>query len=401
MATILVIGTLDTKGVEVAYVRDLITARGHLAVVLDAGVGAPAIQSDIDASRVAEAGGGSLDALRAAGDRAQALKVMCAGSAALAPEVVAAEHIDGVIGLGGSGGTAIGTSAMRALPIGLPKVMVSTMASGDVGPYVGVTDITMMYSVVDVSGLNRLSRRILANAAGAVCGMAEQQIPPAEDRPLIAATMFGVTTPCVTRLRERLEAEGYEVLVFHATGSGGRAMEALIDAGFIVGVADITTTELADELIGGVLSAGPDRLGAAARAGIPQVVSVGALDMCNFGPPETVPARFADRLFYRHNPQVTLMRTTDEECIELGGILARKLNAATAPVAVFIPCDGVSMLDAPGQPFHDPMAGAGLYNAISAAIDPQVVELRDMDLHINDPAFADAMADRLLEMLAG
>ncbi len=401
MATILVIGTLDTKGAEVAYVRDLITARGHLAVVLDAGVQAPAIQSDIDASRVARAGGADLESLRAEGDRAHALEVMCAGVAALAPELLETEHVDGVIGLGGSGGTAIATAGMRALPVGLPKVMVSTMASGDVGPYVGVTDITMMYSVVDVSGLNRLSRRILANAAGAVCGMAEQEIPPVEDRPLIAATMFGVTTPCVTRVRERLEAAGFEVLVFHATGSGGRAMEALIDAGFIVGVADITTTELADELIGGVLSAGPDRLGAAARAGIPQVVSVGALDMCNFGPPETVPARFAGRLFYHHNPQVTLMRTTDEECIELGEILARKLNAATAPCAVFIPCNGVSMLDAKGQPFFDTMAMAGLYNAISSGIDPEVVEFHDLDLHINDEAFADAIADRLLAMLAG
>jgi uncharacterized protein (UPF0261 family) len=258
----------------------------------------------------------------------------------------------------------------------------------------------MMYSVVDVAGLNRLSRRILANAAGAVCGMAEQEIPPAEDRPLVAATMFGVTTPCVTRVRERLEAAGYEVLVFHATGSGGRAMEALIDGGFIAGVADITTTELADELVGGVLSAGPDRLGAAARAGIPQVVSVGALDMCNFGPPETVPARFTGRLFYHHNPQVTLMRTTAEENIALGEILAAKLNAATGPVALVVPLGGVSMLDAPGQAFHDRNADAGLFNALGAGIDPAVVDLELRDEHINDPAFADAIADRLVSMLA-
>jgi uncharacterized protein (UPF0261 family) len=401
MTTILVIGTLDTKGEEVAYVRDLITARGHRALVLDAGVQVPAWQPDIDAARVAEAGGDTLASLRKAGDRAQALEVLCRGVALVAAEVLASDGIGGVIGLGGSGGTAIATAAMRALPVGLPKVMVSTMASGDVGPYVGVTDITMMYSVVDVAGLNRLSRRILANAAGAVCGMAEQQIPPAEDRPLIAATMFGVTTPCVTRVRERLEAAGYEVLVFHATGSGGRAMEALIDGGFITGVADITTTELADELIGGVLSAGPDRLGAAARAGIPQVVSVGALDMCNFGPPETVPARFAGRLLYHHNPQVTLMRTTGEENVELGGILAAKLNAATGPVALFVPLGGVSMLDARGQAFHDPDADAGLFKALSAGIDPAVVDLEVRDENINDPAFADAIADRLLAMLAG
>jgi uncharacterized protein (UPF0261 family) len=400
MATILVIGTLDTKGAEVAFVRDLITARGHLAVVLDAGVHAPSIQSDIDASRVAEAGGVGLEALRAAGDRARALEVMCTGAAALAPQLLEEERFDGVIGLGGSGGTAIATAAMRALPVGLPKVMVSTMASGDVGPYVGVTDITMMYSVVDVAGLNRLSRRILANAAGAVCGMAEQAIPPAEDKPLVAATMFGVTTPCVTRVRERLEAAGYEVLVFHATGSGGRAMEALIDAGFIVGVADITTTEWADELVGGVLSAGPDRLGAAARAGIPQVVSVGALDMCNWGPEETVPARFAGRTLYRHNPQVTLMRTTPEENAELGRILAARLKAASGPVALFLPLRGVSMIDAVGMPFWSPDADAALFGAIRANVDRARVDLVELDLHINDPAVADAMADRLLAMLS-
>jgi uncharacterized protein (UPF0261 family) len=400
MATILVIGTLDTKGAEVAYVRDLITARGHFAVVLDAGVHPPSLQSDIEASRVAEAGGEDLETLRAAGDRARALEVMCAGAAALAPEILASERFDGVIGLGGSGGTAIATAAMRALPIGLPKVMVSTMASGDVGPYVGVTDITMMYSVVDVAGLNRLSRRILANAAGAVCGMAEQRIPPAEDRPLVAATMFGVTTPCVTRMRVRMEAAGYEVLVFHATGSGGRAMEALIEGGFITGVADITTTELADELIGGVLSAGPDRLGAGARAAIPQVVSVGALDMCNWGPPDTVPAAFADRTLYHHNPQVTLMRTTPEENAELGRIIAGKLNAATGPVALYLPLRGVSMIDAAGMPFHAPEADEALFDAIREGVDPATVELVELDLHINDEAFADAMADRLLAMLA-
>jgi uncharacterized protein (UPF0261 family) len=398
--TILVIGTLDTKGIEIAYVRDLIVSRGHRALVLDVGVGEPPWAPDVPADRVAASGGGDLAALRSDNDRATAIEVMCRGARDVALELVAGGGIDGVIGLGGSGGTAIATAAMRALPVGLPKVMVSTMASGDVAPYVGVKDITMMYSVVDVAGLNRLSRRILANAAGAVCGMADQEIPAAEDRPLLAATMFGVTTPCVTRIRERLEAAGYEVLVFHANGSGGRAMEALISDGFIAGVADVTTTELADELIGGVLSAGPDRLGAAARAGIPQVVSVGALDMCNWGPLDTVPSRFAERTLYRHNPQVTLMRTTDEECIELGGILAEKLNAARGPVALFFPLDGVSMLDAPGQPFHDPMATAGLYNAISAGIDPTVVDFVDLDLHINDPAFADAMADRLLAMLA-
>ena len=398
--TILLIGTLDTKGVEYAYIRDLIAGRGHATLMLDAGVGEPPWTPDIGAERVATAGGGDLAALRAANDRAAALDVMCRGVRAVALELLAEGRVDGVIGLGGSGGTAIATSAMRALPVGLPKVMVSTMASGDVSAYVDVKDITMMYSVVDVAGLNRLSRRILANAAGAVCGMAEQAIPPAEDRPIVAATMFGVTTPCVTRVRERLESAGYEVLVFHAVGSGGRAMESLIADGFVAGVADVTTTEWCDELIGGVLSAGPDRLGAAARAGIPQVVSVGALDMCNFGGIDTVPERFRDRNLYKHNPQVTLMRTTPGECAELGRIIAAKLNEATGPVALFLPLRGVSMIDAEGMPFWSPEADAALFEAIRATVDRARVDLVELDIHVNDPAFADAMADRLLAMLA-
>lgn len=398
--TILVIGTLDTKGAEIAYVRALIEARGHIPLILDAGVTEPPWQADVDASRVAAAGGGDLDALRAARDRATALEVMCRGARAVALELLAAGRIDGVLGLGGSGGTAIATAAMTALPVGLPKVMVSTMASGDVSSYVDVKDVTMMYSVVDIAGLNRLSRRILANAAGAVCGMVEQALPPVEDRPLVAATMFGVTTPCVTRIRESLEASGYEVLVFHATGSGGRAMEALIEDGFVVGVADITTTEWCDEVIGGVLSAGPERLEAAGRAGIPQVVSVGALDMCNWGPIDTVPEPFRERNLYRHNPSVTLMRTTPQENAEVGRKIATKLNEATGPTALFLPLRGVSMIDAEGGPFWSPEADAALFEAIRATVDRSRVELVELDLHVNDPAFADAMAARLLEMLA-
>ena len=398
--TILIIGTLDTKGVEFAYIRDLIRARGHDTILLDAGVDEPRLAPDVSSARVATAGGSSIESLRAAHDRATALEVMCAGVRAVALELLAEGRFDGVIGLGGSGGSAIATSAMKALPVGMPKVMVSTMASGDVSAYVDVKDITMMYSVVDVAGLNRLSRRILANGAGAVCGMVEQEIPPAEDRPLLAATMFGVTTPCVTRVRETLEGAGYEVLVFHAVGSGGRAMEALISDGFIAGVADVTTTEWCDELIGGVLSAGPDRLDAAGRAGIPQVVSVGALDMANFGAIDTVPTRFKDRNLYRHNPQVTLMRTTPEENAELGRIIATRLNAATGPTALFLPLKGVSMIDAEGMPFWSPEADAALFDAIRATVDRSTVELVELDVHVNDPAFADAMTDRLLAMLA-
>jgi len=399
--SILIIGTLDTKGTEFGYLRDLIIARGHQTIVMDTGVaGTAGFPPDIQAEAVAEAGGASLQALRAAGDRGAALEVMAKGARALSLRAHAEGKVDGVVSLGGSGGTSIATCAMKALPVGLPKVMVSTMASGDVSAYVGVKDVTMMYSVVDVAGLNRLSRRVLANAAGAVCGMAEQTVPVAEaDRPLITATMFGVTTPCVDRVRASLQAAGYEVLVFHATGSGGRAMEALISDGFIVGVADITTTEWADELVGGVLSAGSERLEAAAKAGLPQVVSLGALDMVNFGPIETVPQRFRGRLLYKHNPTVTLMRTTPEECAELGRIIAQKLNGATGPTALFIPLRGVSMIDAEGKPFHSPEADRALFEALRRHLDRSRVELVELDANINDASFAEAMATKLLSLL--
>jgi uncharacterized protein (UPF0261 family) len=288
---------------------------------------------------------------------------------------------------------------MRELPVGLPKVMVSTVASGQVASYVGVSDITMMYSVVDIAGLNRISRRILSNAVGAVCGMLEQPIPRAEDRPLVAATMFGVTTPCVERVRKRLEEGGFETLIFHATGSGGRAMENLIDAGFIAGVADVTTTEWADELVGGTLTAGPTRLDAAGRAGIPQVVSVGALDMVNFGPRGSVPEQFRARHFHVHNPSVTLMRTTAEESARLGEIIAEKLNAATGPTTLMLPLRGVSAIDREGQVFFDPGADRALFDALRRHLSERV-SLVELDVHINDPEFADAIADRLLTTLS-
>jgi uncharacterized protein (UPF0261 family) len=398
--TILLIGTLDTKGNEYAYVRDQIHRLGHETFVLDAGVlGEPVFAPDSPATRTATAGGGSLAELREKRDRGHALEIMGIGARALALELFEKGSFDGVLALGGSGGTSIGTTAMQALPVGVPKLMISTMASGNVAPYVDVKDITMMYSVVDVAGLNRVSRRIFANAAGAICGMAAQGVDEEAHKPVVAATMFGVTTPCVDRFRERISAAGYEVLVFHATGSGGRSMESLIADGFVTGVADITTTEWCDELVGGVLSAGPTRLDAAAAKGVPQVVSLGALDMVNFGPLDTVPAQFKDRNLYVHNPQVTLMRTTPEECAKLGEIIAGKLNRATGPTALFIPLKGVSMIDAEGMPFFDPVADAALFDALRTHLDRSRVELVELDLLINDPAFADAMADRLLSML--
>lgn len=396
--TILLVGTLDTKGHEFAYVRDLVTARGLNTLLMDVGVYDPLIAADIPAAQVAQAGGGDLDRLRTDNDRGAAINVMLRGTAVLLARLYAEKRFDGVISLGGSGGTAIATAGMRALPVGVPKVMVSTMASGDVQPYVDVKDISMMYSVVDIAGLNQLSRRILANAAGMICGAVEQAMPPAEDKPLLAATMFGVTTPCVTKVRERVEQAGYEMLVFHATGSGGRAMEALIEDGFIQAVADITTTELCDELVGGVLSAGPHRLEAAGRQGIPQVVSVGALDMVNFWAYDTVPAQFKERTLYRHNANVTLMRTTPEENAELGRMIAEKLNRAQGPTVLVLPLKGVSAIDDAGKPFHSPEADQALFDAIRANLGANV-ELVELDQHINDEAFAAAVAERLLSLL--
>ncbi|CAN5654700.1 Tm-1-like ATP-binding domain-containing protein [soil metagenome] len=409
--TILLIGTLDTKGHEYAYLRDLIKRRGHRTLVIDASVfdsattaHAAQLIPDVDAAQVALAGGGDLMALRERGDRNQALVTMTQGCVALARQWFAEGRFDAVLGLGGSGGTALVTAVMRELPIGVPKVMVSTIASGDVGPYVGTADIVMLNSVVDIAGLNRVSRRVLTNAVGAVCGMVEQVLADEDavaDRPLIAATMFGVTTPCVTRLRERLEAAGYEVLIFHATGNGGRAMEALIAGGLIAGVADVTTTEWSDELVGGMLGAGPHRLEAAAQQGVPQVVSCGALDMVNFsGPFDAIPARFKDRHFHIHNANVTLMRTTPEENAELGRIIAEKLNAATGPTTVLVPLRGVSALDREGASFYDPAADAALFDALRRHVHTPPVELIELDLHINDPEFADALADHLLAGLA-
>ncbi len=397
--TILLIGTFDTKGAEFAYVRDLILERGHLVVTIDVGViGVPGLVADVSATQVAEAGGCSLTVLRSGGDRAAALDVMITGAIKVALQLNGEGRCDGLLGLGGSGGTAVATAVMRALPIGLPKIMVSTLASGDTRPYVGVSDITLMYSVVDIGGLNRLSRRILSNAAGAVCGMVEQSLPTVEDKPLLAATMFGVTTPCVTAMREQLEQSGYEVLVFHATGSGGQALENLIEAGFVAGVADVTTTEWCDELVGGVLSAGPQRLESAGRKGLPQVVSCGALDMVNFWAFDTVPEKFRFRRFHRHNENVTLMRTTPDECSDLGRILAEKLNVAKGPVTVFIPLRGVSALDQDGQPFYWPEADAALFASLRQHLQSPV-QLVELDLHINDSEFAKALADKLLEML--
>ena len=396
--TVCIVGTMDTKGVEFSFIKSQIESTGVSTCVINTGIlGEPQLTPDVSADEVAQAGGSSLQALRDEGDRGNSVSVMAQGAAALVAEKHAAGEIDGIISLGGSAGTTIGTTAMQAVPVGVPKLMVSTLASGDTSPYVQSKDICMMYSVVDIAGINRLSRQILANAAGAIVGMANAEAPAAtEDKPLIAATMFGVTTPCVTKAREILEEAGYEVLVFHATGTGGQAMEDLVKGGFLVGVLDVTTTELADELVGGILSAGPDRLEAAGQSGLPQVVAPGALDMVNFGPPDTVPDKFSDRLFYQHNPTVTLMRTTAEETAELGRIMARKLSEAQGPTTVIIPTQGVSAIDKTGQPFDSPEARAAWTENLKAGIGSNVTVI-EMDVHINDDEFAAKLVETLLD----
>jgi uncharacterized protein (UPF0261 family) len=395
--TVLLIGTLDTKGAELQFLRERLEQAGVGVVLADVGtLESASVEPDVTREQVAAEAGVDVEALRAAGDRGAAIGAMAGAAAALARRLYDEGRIHAVLSAGGSGNTAIATAAMQALPVGVPKLMVSTMAAGDTTDYVGGVDVTMMASVTDVAGLNSISARILANAAAAMAGMVTATPPQLEGgRPLIGATMFGVTTPCVTAAREELERRGYEVLVFHATGTGGKAMEALVRGGMLAGVLDATTTELCDDLVGGVLSAGPDRLEAAARAGVPQVVSLGALDMVNFGARDTVPPKFEDRNLYVHNPSVTLMRTTAEECAELGRRIARKLAAATGPVSLFVPLGGVSLIDAEGQPFHDPAADAALFEALRQGLDGSAVEVVEMDNNVNDEAFATAMADKL------
>ncbi len=400
MATIAVLGTLDTKGDEHAFVAELIRQRGHRTLVIDVGaLTEPKFKPDVTRYEVAAAGGVDLAALVARKDRGESVAAMAKAATAMLMKLHAEKRIDGVISLGGGGGTAIGTAAMRALPIGFPKVMVSTLASGNVAQYVGVKDIVMFPSIVDVAGLNRISRVILTRAAGAICGMVEAVPPPAEDKPIIVASMFGNTTDCVQRAKKILEDAGYEVLVFHATGIGGRTMESLIETGLVAGVLDITTTEWADELVGGFLGAGPTRLEAAARHGVPAIVTPGCLDMVNFHGPESVPAKFAGRNFYPHNPQVTLMRTTPEENAQLGKIIAEKLNLSTAPVTMLLPTKGVSVISAPGGKFHDAAADAALFRALKANLRRDI-EVIEMNCLINDAPFAERCAQALLKNIA-
>jgi uncharacterized protein (UPF0261 family) len=397
--TIALIGAFDTKGNEYAFLQQCIERNGLRTLLIDTGVlDEPVVRPDISSAEVAAAAGHNLASLRARRDRGEGVAAMGAGAEKLLPELYRQGRFDGVIALGGTGGTSLACRAMRALPIGVPKVMVSTVAGSDVSAYVGSKDIVMIPSIVDISGINTISRTVLARAAGAVCGMANADVPTGDDKPLIAASMFGNTTKAVEAAKAIMEQHGYEVVVFHCTGTGGKTMESLIDAGMISGVLDITTTEWADQLVGGVFDAGPARLEAAAKAGVPAIVTPGCLDMVNFGAPETVPKEFAGRVFYQHNPNVTLMRTTPEECAKLGEIIAGKLNESRGLVTVLIPLRGISVIAAEGQPFYSPEADEALFSALKLHLksDIPVIEL---DCNINDPAFAERCAAELLRQL--
>jgi uncharacterized protein (UPF0261 family) len=401
---IYLLATLDTKGPEAGFLRDLLEGLSLTVQVVDVGcLGEPKIAADVPREQVFAAGGQSCEVLKSQADRGAAVTAAAQGAAALIRQLHDQGQVAGVIGIGGSAGTTIATAAMRTLPIGVPKLMISTLASGAVRPWVGDKDIFMLKSIVDIAGINRISRAIFQQAARAMAGMVSlkssvEQAENRPDRPLFAASMFGVTTPWVEHARRILEAAGYEVLVFHATGNGGQALESLAAEGQLAGVLDITTTELADELVGGILSAGPDRLTAAGKGGIPQVISVGATDMVNFGPKDSIPSQFAGRLFYEHNPTVTLMRTTPEECGKLGQELARKAAASTGPTTILLPLDGVSAIDQTGKPFDDPAARDTMYQAIREHHGP--AELVELPLHINDTSFAEAAAQKLLELIA-
>ena len=399
MSTVFVAGTGDTKSVELNYIKDVIETAGVDALLVDLGTSGHESTADVTPDEVAAHHPGGPDAVKS-DDRGEAVEAMAVAFEAYV--LAHADEVAGIIGAGGSGGTALVTPAMRALPVGIPKMMVSTVASSNVAPYVGPSDIAMMYSVTDVSGINRISRQVLGNAANAMAGMVSNSVPPgSDDLPPVGLTMFGVTTALVTRLAEEL-ADEYDPLVFHATGTGGQSMEKLVDSGMVVAVLDMTTTEVADHIAGGVFSAGLDRIGAIARTGIPYVGSVGAVDMVNFGALDTVPAKYADRNLYVHNPQVTLMRTTVEENTAIGEFIAEKLNACDGPVRFLLPEGGVSMLDAPDQPFHDPEADEALFTAIeSNLITTANRSVSRVAANINDEAFVEATLDAFEDVMKG
>jgi len=400
MKTIAIAGTFDTKGKEFLYLKALVEEQGLKTLMINTGVFEAPFVPDLGGKEIAAAAGVDFDEVVNRKDRAYATQVMSEGMEKLVPQLYEEGKFDGIISLGGSGGTAMVAPAMRALPIGVPKLIVSTMASGDVSRYIESSDLILMPSIVDVSGINSISSRIFANAAHAIAGMVNYDRPiHVQEKPLICATMFGLTTPCVETAKAYLEDKGYEVLVFHATGTGGKTMENLINQGFFAGVLDITTTEWADELIGGILNAGEQRLEAAAKTGVPQVVSLGAMDMANFGSYDSIPDHLKDRNLYRHNPMITLLRTNMEENIALGKIVGEKLNMATGPTALLLPLKGLSGIDIEGGPFYGPEEDAALFKTIKETITNDGVEIIEIDAHINDEDFALKAAQTLVAYL--
>jgi len=401
--TICLIGALDSKGQEYALMREHILSRGHRVLTVNTGIlgSTELFPVDVEGDRVAWLGGGNLEQLRKKKDRGEAMQVMCAGAAVAIKSLYDEGEFDGIIGMGGTGGTTVVTSAMRALPLGVPKVCLSTVASGDVSAYVGTKDITMIPSIVDVAGINRISRIVFSRAVGAICGMVETDIPKVnEEKPVITASMFGNTTPCVNACMQELSQKGYEVLIFHTTGTGGKTMESLVNEGLVDAVLDITTSEWADTICGGVFDAGPERLDAPGRMGIPHLIVPGCVDMANFGAPDTVPTKYreAKRTFYEWNPSVTLMRTNKEENEKMGKIFAEKANATKAPVAFLIPLRGVSMLDADGQPFWDPEADRAMFDAIKSNVK-KAIPVVEANNNINDPRFAAKAVEMMLDLI--
>lgn len=398
---IAVIGALDTKADEFAFLTREISSLGHKSVVIDFG---PFSTAEADVRRpgvayigpgqVADAAGIRLEELASRHDRSATLAVMSAGVGHLLGEMT--DRLDGVIGAGGSGATSVVTKAMRSVNFRCPLVIVSTLASVDIGRYIDGLACTVINPVVDVSGLNSITRSVLSSAAAAVCGMADRHVPIAADSgPRVAVSMFGITTAGVDRARALLEQAGLEVLVFHANDKGGNSLEMLAEDGVVTAVLDLTTTEMADAVVGGCLPASPRRFTTAGRLGLPQVVSLGALDTVNFGSADSVPDRFAGRLLLEHTPEVTLMRTTADECRVIGSELMSRLSRSIGPVTVVLPHGGLSSLSVPGGPFHDPAADEALIAAIESTAGPSI-ELVHVDGSVNDPEVAELMARRLL-----
>jgi uncharacterized protein (UPF0261 family) len=399
MKTVVAAGALDTKGADYEFLIERLRSHNVNALTVDFGVlRDPPFIPDVTSAEVARAGGVELSTLRQSKDKTLAMRVMADGLPRVLSRLREQGRLDGVCGMGGSGGTTILSAGVRGLPIGIPKLLISTVAAGDVSAYVGSADVTLMHSVVDVAGLNRISRQIYSNAAAAIAGMVQAVRPESTgERPLVAASMFGNTTSCIDRARASLDRAGWEVLVFHATGTGGKTMQRLASEGLLAGLLDLTTTELADEVCGGVFNAGPERVKIGAASAIPVVLAPGCIDMCNFGSRESVPAKYNARLLYEWNANVTLMRTSLEENRRIGGLIAETANRCAGPAAVLLPLRGVSMLDSPGGPFWDAEADLACFDAIRSQLK-RGIPVIEIDGNINDPVFADRATEVFLEL---